>query len=537
MAAVEAAQKRHLGTLHACDHVGCMQLTREQEVALTTGPTGALLADVLVATGQLTHLQLGGVDVFSPEPIALQDGRRVQLFLALDPQTGWTFAAANEVALDARLVALFQPGTPLSIRSSGGAEVELPATASPTAFVVGVTELDVGGLSPHVSLTPPRTLDAPALVRLPLEPRRIPRGLRTTDYHTSTSGVLAFDAEGRSAQVRLGRLDDVRLVTDRPFVETAQGDAWVLDTPNGQPIDKAATSACANALASNLVNFNNALAQTQAIRISACEGVFPYVHIVMANLGLPGLPATKRYPWVQIAASKTAQGPYLLRTLASHVSGWAAFTGINGFVWSGDEVTADNQLGTLNGTVYLAGTKVNNTTGAEAIVGFTTASDKGTGAKLFDRAANTNPNLSPFNYYATGSTTSIIKNGGCSRTDGDGPENLWSAMGIGGKRLVMVSSVTGQDSTEAFDLCAVFQALQATEGAIRLDGGPSAAIYWNGTHLNPLSGARALKYGSARRRGGRLLHPIYPLGTNRTTRLQLAFFSSCAPHARGQVPW
>jgi hypothetical protein len=36
------------------------------------------------------------------------------------------------------------------------------------------------------------------------------------------------------------------------------------------------------------------------------------------------------------------------------------------------------------------------------------------------------------------------------------------------------------------------------DGAVRVDGGPSAAIFWLGSHLNPLTGARYLYYGSAR---------------------------------------
>ena len=37
------------------------------------------------------------------------------------------------------------------------------------------------------------------------------------------------------------------------------------------------------------------------------------------------------------------------------------------------------------------------------------------------------------------------------------------------------------------------------DGAIRMDGGPSAAIQWNTTHLNPLVFSYSVEYGSARR--------------------------------------
>jgi hypothetical protein len=38
----------------------------------------------------------------------------------------------------------------------------------------------------------------------------------------------------------------------------------------------------------------------------------------------------------------------------------------------------------------------------------------------------------------------------------------------------------------------------AYDGAIRMDGGPSAAIQWNTTYLNPLVLPHSVKYGSAR---------------------------------------
>jgi exopolysaccharide biosynthesis protein len=61
----------------------------------------------------------------------------------------------------------------------------------------------------------------------------------------------------------------------------------------------------------------------------------------------------------------------------------------------------------------------------------------------------------------------------------------------------MVSSLTGKRTT-AYELCSIFRALNASGGAIRLDGGPSTSIYYRGSILNPLARPTSILYGSQR---------------------------------------
>ena len=60
----------------------------------------------------------------------------------------------------------------------------------------------------------------------------------------------------------------------------------------------------------------------------------------------------------------------------------------------------------------------------------------------------------------------------------------------------MISS-TSSGTTTAAELCPVFKAF-GINYAIRLDGGPSAAMIIANYHVNPLTGAAYLKYGNMR---------------------------------------
>lgn len=92
------------------------------------------------------------------------------------------------------------------------------------------------------------------------------------------------------------------------------------------------------------------------------------------------------------------------------------------------------------------------------------------------------------------SSTSVIKNGVCQTP---GTPSRWSAVGAFNGHMVLISS-TSRGQTEAAELCAVFRAL-AIKDALRLDGGPSAALMVSGELLNPLEGWDRAKFGQSRR--------------------------------------
>ena len=68
---------------------------------------------------------------------------------------------------------------------------------------------------------------------------------------------------------------------------------------------------------------------------------------------------------------------------------------------------------------------------------------------------------------------------------------------------MMFISSTSDGKTSAAELCAVLKAL-LIKNALRLDGGPSAALIVSGQVLNELNGFAGYKY-------GRLRHIAYPL--------------------------
>lgn len=119
----------------------------------------------------------------------------------------------------------------------------------------------------------------------------------------------------------------------------------------------------------------------------------------------------------------------------------------------------------------------------------------GTKAMFFFETSSPSYNFQSYGYNLVSSSTSVVKNGVCA-TSVD--SNRWSAIGANTStgEIVLVSS-TSSGTTTAADLCAVFKAF-GINNALRLDGGPSAAMVISGAHLNPLSGAYYLKYGNSR---------------------------------------
>jgi exopolysaccharide biosynthesis protein len=68
----------------------------------------------------------------------------------------------------------------------------------------------------------------------------------------------------------------------------------------------------------------------------------------------------------------------------------------------------------------------------------------------------------------------------------------------------MLSSKSGKKASP-FEFCQVYRAL-GVKNAIRLDGGPSAALYFNEEHLNPIiDDFNRIKFGAARK----ILYVLY----------------------------
>lgn len=113
-------------------------------------------------------------------------------------------------------------------------------------------------------------------------------------------------------------------------------------------------------------------------------------------------------------------------------------------------------------------------------------------------------NYEGYNYVTVPTDATIVRNGQCSANyteSNPGEANLWSALGVTyNNRLVVLSSSSVYfKRTTPYDLCLVFKSL-GVKDAIRLDGGSSAALSINGSHVNPLLGLNQFVTGDSARR-------------------------------------
>lgn len=181
---------------------------------------------------------------------------------------------------------------------------------------------------------------------------------------------------------------------------------------------------------------------------------------------------------------------------------------INGFVWSGDEGTGDNQTGSVKG--YLSTTE--EWIGGNCIYGgfYTPYDDVKFAMAISGKAPPYQLNYSLASGASDGptgvvrgsngyhkvvsSSTSVVRDGNCATP---GTENRWSAIGAAPGKMLMISS-TSSGITSAAELCPIFKAFQINN-ALRMDGGPSTAMLIDGVLKNPLTGLAQIKYGTLRR--------------------------------------
>lgn len=503
----------------------CTGIANATQTALATveNDVGVMVAEAVVEPGQITHLELNPatsgtarrlqtVKLALPSPVTVEGGTRNEFFVALDPVQGSRdlaprFIAAGPVALDASTVLVFEPTRGSAVAVPGSFTLDLPVNGMSAAGVYGVVEHKLGGLSSMLSISPGGDLAKVGRITFPIDRTRIPTGMGVGDYGGYVGNQLGLmEVDGNTATMTMASLGDIRMASSVPSADLPDGQR--IRTPDSGPASAKAAgemgmlvnNACAQQLATNRAYYFDMLSRNGGVKINDCETRFPYVHIIMVNLHHGSLAS---YPYIRIPSQRYAGHEYLLKTISEHASSIGAFAAVNGFTWNGDEGTGTGQYGIPIGNVRIDNqTASPNFTGAEAIIGFTASSSTGgTGWGFFDKPAGNTINWGSYGYNAVPSTTSIIKGGACSRAPG-GENSRWSAIGVGNGALVMVSSVSGY-TTDAYELCGVFEGLNVLGGAIRLDGGPSAAIYWQGSGttgvLNPLTGTYSWKYGSLRR--------------------------------------
>jgi hypothetical protein len=507
-----------------CFRLAASTLTRLGSVE---NDVGRSIADAVLTLPRITHIALQpselqqGARSFAvgrialAQPIALEAGTRTDIFLALDSVTGTQniatrFVAAGAVPLNADVVMAFEPGREARASVEGRFAMMLPAGSGSQPAVYGIVAHDVAEVSPMLDIMPRGALAAPARLTLPIDHTRIPDGLSMNDYgaHVGTD-VATTTVDGNTVSIDANAIGLTTVTTAHPYAELPNGRRVVMGASAGalSPLrsrsalrpsfaaQAQATDQCRNNLIANRTGYLELVRAHQFVRSTACMNVPPYVHIIFINIG-QGLSGSQIYPWVLFPSEwYTGTTTFLLRTIMQHASSFGTYASVNGFLWDGNIGDGPNQTGTPKGTLYIEDVQRSPVyTGAEAIIGFgQTDSYLGTAALLIDKPSGI-ANLQGYTWNAVPSTTSIVKNGACSRSPTETPDwNRWSAIGIGNGLLILVSSLSDQETT-SYELCAVFEGMVAYDGAIRMDGGPTAAIQWSTTHLNPLVGFAAFKY-------------------------------------------
>lgn len=512
-----------------CYRIAASALTRLGSVE---NDMGGLIADAVLELPQITHIMLQpserqqGARTFVTEkialaqPIELEEGTRTEIFLALDSVSGTQnvatrFVAAGTVPFNAGVVMAFEPGRDATASTSDGFAMTLPGGSASQPGVYGIVAHDVGEVGPMVDIMPGGTLTGSARLTVPIDRTRIPEGLSMSDYTARVRGASATSTvDGNVVSIEADAIGLTTVATGQPYVELPNGRRFVMpgsagpisarrSAPRARPgfvaPQQQETDQCYYNLVANRDGYLDLVRTYQFVRSTACMSVPPYVHIIFINIGR-GLTAGQIYPYVLLPATwYTGTTTFDLKTIMEHYTALGTYASVNGFLWDGGAGDGPNQTGTPRGTLYIDGAQRSPIyTGAEAIIGFQQSSNSlGTPASLFDKPSGT-VNLGAYTWNAVPSTTSIIKFGACSRSPTDADRKSWSAIGIGNGLLILVSSLSGEETT-AYELCTVFEAMNAMDGAIRMDGGPSTAIQWNTTHLNPLVFPYSVGYGSARR--------------------------------------
>ncbi|KQQ77628.1 hypothetical protein ASF86_09040 [Acinetobacter sp. Leaf130] len=247
----------------------------------------------------------------------------------------------------------------------------------------------------------------------------------------------------------------------------------------------AAATTCSSTITANLASYRTTLQSTGVARISACENIAPNIHIAFINAK-----DTRIKYALPVSVASTASVPHQLNLV--RMTNYGGIALVNGFMWDGDAGALSGGKGTAKGFLNTDNViRAKNTEGGNKLT-FGVSSTKGLG--FFETSSSTY-NFQSYGYNLVSSSTSVVKNGVCTTST---ENNRWSAIGanLSTGEIVMVSS-TSSGTTTAADLCSVFKAF-GINYAIRLDGGPSAAMIISGTHLNPLTGASYLKYGNMR---------------------------------------
>src|SRR5450830_14490 len=518
----------HLKGLVLCSGTRCFKapVNGNFKVSDTSTNQATLVADVVIPTTTIDRIYFEDEQTAKSltEQIKIADFPKVldgvnsmQLVVYVAKQgagTALKFApakTASQYLAPAGQSVFYDPDVGVAVDLKLGTKLVIPKGAlnRPAIFTVAVH--DIGELYPTVDIMPEVALAKPATIEVPpidMKERELnrPAGAPKVPEPKPFTDPVSGRVVGSFSTMPQANAERLKITINK--TKTIWSDEWKRQNRDGRPVsgnDARETqdwANCGDMLRAGMQSIRDASRINSAVQVRWCANLPPYVNILYFNTN----DRRNRLDVTTESANGNPFGPFNLKTINSF-GGGAGFGMINGFYWTGDYGFFGG-TGKINGYVqnrqrgnwYLVG---NNTRGGGYADRNSHWSDGNKRAVAFDEPTGKGnpywwddygylaPRFSDGNILS--SSTSVIKDGECS---GDTLQNRWSAFGAGPGEVVMISSAKGA-ATNAQEMCQVFQAF-SMQNAIRMDGGPSAAMMITDELLNPLSGWDYTKFGPMR---------------------------------------
>jgi Phosphodiester glycosidase len=541
---VSANENARLAGIALCTTAMCYESGAPSSVTVssTVSGTSATVAELEVPYSDIVNVRFKSSagqgflqgSIVLPEPLKLEKGFKGGDVLVVIQRQGAGYvpvAAASNYVQPEGTSFFYNPKFATTVKLPYGVSLSIPAgaTAAPHVFVAGVH--DTGDEYPLVDIYPPVQLSKPATVQLPAIARAASATLSNQappsprPQAVQPGGTLASQTQTQAARASSPMSIEINAtgtVPRRPQAAqsskqsstTTTNDVLAADADTAAACNQYGWCNCADQLAypQNQQIIANGLTATGTSYLNWCTTIAPHVHITVTNMADSRERFTvKHSPKVGASAPPSYLPP---RLPLVRITSWSPNTQVmtNGFYWQGDEGTSSGQTGLADAHVRNFGTGLGDNLAAggacddyptppyATCINFAPHGNKrvmvmpstGTGWSWLDNGGAGPVASTSWSYVS--SSTSVVKNGVCST---DTTFNRWSAVGnTSGGRLIFMSSTT-DSQTSAKELCAVFKAM-GVNNAIRLDGGPSAAMAVDGALKNPLGGLFFIKYGSMR---------------------------------------
>jgi len=511
----EAAEVKELkiGGIVICSATACYRpnTISKQDSANALNGTAKLIADAVIPATEITSIyleELKGANVSGSvalaSPLKIESGYYGgEIFVTLN-QSGENQSrnyapsyATSNLLRESGISIYYNPKFPAKVNLGLGVTISMPERALESPTILNAQLTDNGERFPLVDIYPYLRLSKPVVITA--KPIENGKSMALAKVRVRTSDANPMLTTSLISEVN--KSVSTFGVLNNSFFESSV-------TAKPQVVAATATS---NTACYDLLNQNGA---TTAIRNTAqshngiayytgCTDIPPYIHIVYIDLIYGQTKFLLPYNWV------TDPSNGLVRQQMRPITEWAPqdwSVAINGFTWAGADGTGPGQTGLTLGYLRSAGKDVGVNRQGGGLYGGTGASD---GNKLI-MSLNSNYSEGPINYTESAtvgysypgavnvisSSTSVLKND--SLCSGDTTRSRWSVIGSGYRGGMVLISSTSDGQTSASELCSVVRLLLGGGNALRLDGGPSAAMTVDGVHVNPLTGLYSFKYGTAR---------------------------------------